>query len=188
MKSKLKTIFIILFIGILTNLQAEVLVFETYQDFTNKKATKYDEFRGFMHVSGNFKLLIRHNNKKESVKLKKIWGFTVKDALFRVGTKKYHPVRVIKVGEFVYYENGFAHAKISDNDSESASFQWGYFTYISKSINSEIIPIHYLGPFKKFGREHPPAKEFVDCVRKGREYYETNIRFCLRKTGFLEEE
>src|SRR5690606_19129909 len=112
-----------------------------------------------------------------------MWGFNYGDALFRIDKKHSQPTRVMNAGKIIYYENGIAHLSMIRDNSQSGSFSIGYYCYVSKNINSEMIPmpVRLISDarkrIKEFTEENPEYKNLFDCIEKNYNYF--NVRPCV---------
>ena len=195
----MKSLFALAFICIACVAQAQVTVFKTFEDFTNKNGETFDEYRRFFSDFGVYFLKVRKGKKSTKFRAKEIWGFSFKDALFRIDKAEGMPVRVLSVGKIIYYGNGFAHLDMVETGSNSSTFSFGYHAYVSKSLNSFIIPLeaHYKDQFyqvsfgmklKSFREDYPEYEPLFDCI--GGYYQSVNlIGNCVKEfeAGELEE-
>jgi hypothetical protein len=162
---------------------AQITVYRTYEDFKNKNGEKYDDYHGYSHSMGRVKLTFKKDGKKIKIHCRDMWGFSYKDAFFRIDKKYNQPTRVISIGKIIYYENGIAHLSMIRNNTKSGEFSIGYYCYVSKNINSELIPMPGLlisdarKKIKKFKEENPEYKELFDCIEKNYNYL--NVRPCV---------
>ena len=110
------------------------------------------------------------------------WGFTYNDQLFRVD-KLSQPVRVIINGKIIYYENGYANLCMIRDNTTNALFDIGYYCYVSKDLNSDIVPFpstimsDAYGQIKTFKTENPKYKTLFSCIEKNYKY--ENVRACV---------
>lgn len=182
--NKLKSTAILLFILVTFVGNAQVTVYKSYEDFQNKKGENYDDYHGFMHSAGNVKLTFKKEGKKNKIHCKEMWGFQYNEALFRIDNNN-QPARVISVGKIIYYENGIAHLSMIRDNKESGDFSIGYYCYVSKNINSELIPMpaslisDARKKIKKFKAENSEYKELFDCIENNYSYY--NVRPCVEE-------
>ena len=165
--------------------QAEVIVFETFQDFVDQKGTTYDDYHGYSHAMGAVKIILKDNGKKVKIKCRDIWGFVYNDALFRTDHVHDQPVRLLSFGKICYYENGIAHLNMLKNDSESGSFSIGYYCYVSATIDGTLVPMPSTllsdarKKIKKFKEANPQYKDLFDCIEKNYNYQ--NVRPCVEE-------
>ncbi|GDX47328.1 hypothetical protein LBMAG25_01460 [Bacteroidota bacterium] len=113
-------------------------------------------------------------------------GVYLQRCFFRIDKKYNQPTRVISTGKIIYYENGIANLSMLRDNSEIGAFKIGYYCYISKSIDSELIPMPQ-GQFNsdlrkkvtKFKEENPEYKELFDCIDNNYNYL--SVRSCVVK-------
>lgn len=129
------------------------------------------------------KLIFKKDGEKIKIHCNDMWGFIYEDALFRVDKKLNQPTRAISVGKIIYYENGLAHLGMIRDKEETAGFSIGYFCYVSKKLNSDIIPMpaslisDAYKKIKKFKKENPEYNELFDCIEK--DYNYRKVRSCI---------
>lgn len=156
---------------------SQVIVYETYEDFQANNGTKYERYKSYSWSAGGVRLILfDKNNKKNKIACRDFWGFKIGDALFRVEKGNTNPVRVISVGKLVYYENGFAHLNMIRTNSTSGNFERGYYAYLSKNINSEIITMPIGGwvewaSVTKFKKENPDYDPLFQCIEQDYDNY-----------------
>lgn len=180
---KVKLIIVLSFLLVRFITSAQITVYRTYEDFQNKTGEEYDDYLGYSHSIGTVKLILKKDDKKIKIHCRDLWGLNYKDAFFRIDKKYNQPTRIISSGKIVYYENGIAHLSMIRDNSESGKFSIGYFCYVSKSIDSELIPMpgelisDARKKIKKFKEENPEYKELFDCIEKNYNYI--NVRPCI---------
>ncbi|MCB0706260.1 MAG: hypothetical protein KDC34_13160 [Saprospiraceae bacterium] len=164
--------------------QSEVYVYETFADFQNDHGTAYDEFLSFSNALAHVTLKFKKSGVKYRIKCADIWGYSYKGVLFRVDQKLEQPTRVIcSNDDLVYYENGLAHMDMLRTNSPSGSFAIGYSCYFSKTINSQMFPVHnspvsvVSKRYKDFMYENPKLKPLESCI--GNIYSYTHVRGCV---------
>ncbi|UTW66905.1 hypothetical protein KFE94_01970 [bacterium SCSIO 12643] len=166
-----------------------ITVYKTYEDYQNKIGEKYDKYDGYIHSLGKVKLYLYKNGVKTKVKCADIWGFTYNTELFRIYKKDAQPVRVINNGSIIYYENGVAHLEMLATNSKSAELYVGYYCFLSKGINTPIIPMpgvwtitgYAKKQVKKFRKEYPEYSDLFDCIDENYRY--TKMRVCVQIYG-----
>lgn len=166
-----------LIIGIIFPSNAQFKVYSTFKDFENGKGIEYKTYKGNTLTAGNRTFWFSNTEDgKEKIKVpaKEIWGFTYKDHIFRVDG--YMLLMLVSLGKVAYYENGFAHLDMMIHNSSGGTFSDGYFCYLSKSLNSEVIP-YKQKDLKKFTEIHPEAKPLYDCNAHYSDY--EAIRKCV---------
>lgn len=183
--NKNKLILILLLMLLTSIAKTQVVVYRTFEDFQNEIGEEYDDYHSCSHTMGNVKLKFKKGGKKIKIHCKDLWGFTYKDAFFRIHKKHSKPTRLISLGKIAYYENGVAHLTMIKNNKDSGSFSIGYFCYLSKNIGSELIPMptNLISDVKKdiknFKEKHPEYKDLFDCIEK--DYHYLNVRPCIKE-------
>lgn len=69
---------------------------------------------------------------------KEIWGYLYKGKLFRSDKRTGQFAMLVSSGKICYYENGWAHTLMQENNTKSEEFAVGYYTYVSKSFKVRI--------------------------------------------------
>lgn len=144
MKNIIKVLFIAFFImsaPSLTNAQ-EIVVYDKFEDFINKKGTQYDQYTGFLSLVGKFTLKLNHNGQPVKIVCNDKWGFTYNNALFRMDDKKVY--RVMSIGKnLCYYEEGPPHLTAIEKKYDNVLFtiNGDPISFVSKSPTSIFIPI-----------------------------------------------
>ena len=179
----MKTIFFLFTFLISLAAHAEVVIYKTYQVYKDDKGEKYDDYHGFQHTKGNVILSFLKDDKKTKIACKDMWGFKYNDILFRTDVKNNQPVRVVVVGKICYYENGIAHLGMIRDKKDEGSFTIGNFCYLSKDLNSELLPMpkamimESKKEVNKFKAGNPQYKELFDCIEKNYTYQ--HVRTCV---------
>lgn len=160
-----------------------IIVYKTYEDFVEKKGVEYKgdyKLRSFALLPGiNNRTVTFKNrnkevteNKKVKIKLKRVWGFSYNGYLMRVEDSLPH--YLVSKGKICYYENGFSMVSLISKGHEFTAqnlhnfkdleSRWGVYSYISKSINSEIKKFSTKRQVKKMIKKMPEIKELYECV------------------------
>lgn len=161
MKQIIRFIFLlsIFFVSNLSNAQ-KLTVYNSYQDYTDKKGDIYDEYDNLSTSFSGYTLKLYKGEEKVKVLCKDIWGFEYGGNLFRiVADKGGFPCMLRSSGKICYYENGTAHINmIRDKSKKGQTIQGGIY-YISETINSSIEPLNLF----KFKKTHP---EIIECLKE----------------------
>jgi hypothetical protein len=179
---KIKSILVLLFLVISIFANAQIEIYRTYEDYQKKNGEKFDEYVGYFHSMGNVKLTFKKNGEKTKIFCKDMWGFLYKDVLFRVDNFN-QPTCVMSTGKIIYYENGIAHLEMIRDNKETGDFTIGYYCYVSKNLNSDIIPMPsslISDAYKKiriFKEENPQYSRLFDCIEKDYNFYK--VRACV---------
>ena len=164
----------------------QVVVFKTYKDYTDKKGTQYDDYYNMKwNASQNVTMIFKKDGDKVKIPCNEIWGFTFRGTLFRCDKVNCQPTCVISIGKVVYYENGEAHLEMIDKGSSSGSYEVGNFSYLSRDLNSELVPmpLSWAAAGKKkyveFTQKNPEFKKLYDCIETRYDYQK--IRNCVEQ-------
>lgn len=175
----MKTIITIISLGIATSLaiaQSNLKVYKTYEDFLNDKGEECTFKKIYWPSAVGIGVVAKKGDEKVKINSKNAWGYKFKEALFRFDRAHNQPVRVVSVGKIVYYENGQANMEMVEKESEYGSYKYGYQCYVSKNLNTDIVPLdtYILSDTKSkvaiFKKEHPEYNELFDCLGKRYEY------------------
>lgn len=184
MKKLLFTLSLLL-VTFIANSQAQIIIFRTFEDFQNENGEELDSYRHTITSMGNVNMVFKKGRKKVKINTKEFWGLIYKDALFRIDKKARQPVRLISVGDIMYYENGSAHLTMLKDNTNQGFFSKGSSCSVSKSINSEIINIPKLlsssneDPFNKFMKDNPDSSDLFECMKDDLEIQ--NVRKCVQE-------
>lgn len=147
---------------------AEVIVYNTYQDYI---ADKGDHYQEFVKYKGN-KIVVANEGTSESIKCSTIWGFKYSNALFRIYPEQNKPACLISEGKICYYENGYAHLGLLKDGHYDVFYVSGSQCYFSLSINSQMMAA--TGPptagnkkkMRQMIQEKPQVENLFNCIRK----------------------
>ncbi len=175
---------LILFLFLVTNaIAGELVIYKTYEDFQNKKPLENGEFISWRgsEVGGVF--TSRKNGKLDYVKTRDIWGFLYYDKLFRVCKEDGNPARLMNAGKIMYYENGYAHMRMLEQNSDKAFSDGGTNCYVSVDMSTDLISLNHYKVMSKYKpimalvATYPQYKPLFDCMGKG--YDTERIRKCI---------
>ncbi|MDA9773988.1 hypothetical protein N9B82_03435 [Saprospiraceae bacterium] len=198
--TQLLFVFIFCSLNALYSQAAEIILFETHEDYLNGKGTAYEgkyEFVGGIILWTRPVIRFRNLNalKDKSVyfdiQSKEIWGFKYGDHLFRIYDKYFIPVFVRESGDFIYYENGFAILEILDAgvslDSKLGDYktmQFGYTykaQFVSKSLRSRIYQFTPRMKSVRVLREIPSVRSVYDCIKETEGKRLDRSRKCMKQ-------
>lgn len=156
-------------------------IYETYDDYVNKKGKPLYEFIGFDWTLGIFNVYYRVKKKEEGREnVSKFYGFTVGDQFYRIIKSK--PYRVLMEGKIVYYENGLAHLNMLVGGEDEYGVEQGDRHVISENLNSEIVEFPSAKADKEFG-ERAELKGLFECVEKVKKKKTEKIRDCVKSNN-----
>lgn len=170
---------------------SQVTVYYTYDDFKNEKGENYDDYHGYFMASAITITFVK-NKKKHKIKCKDMWGFTYKDALFRIDEFNKVPARLMSFGKIFYYENGVAHLDILQRNSTVGSSPSSFMVFFSKSLETPVVACTSNKtmvariPYKKFKEDYPEYKALFDCMDGN--YSVTTGRECVSAFQGKEDE
>lgn len=154
-----------------TGLRAQTVLHTSYEDYLQHKGDSLGDFVDAYPVLGHFVLVFHtaDGTAERKVNTRRLWGFTYKNVLFRIARQEHMPVRLMTRGSICYYENGLAHLEMQRDHTESAFFADGERSYVSKDLQSEIVPAHFAAndhrsPSARFAREHPEYATVCTCI------------------------
>lgn len=158
---------------------SQVSIYKTYEDFQNGSSIDYDNLKKLLLYDQQVKLLLSSDGVVKKLGTKDIWGFLYKDVLFKVDHESggHDLVRVMSKGKLTYYENGWAHIQMIFHKRNSAFFnaKQGYESYVSKDLNSLLIPLSHGANYidikrakkrrKNFLEKYPEYNELIKCAK-----------------------
>lgn len=127
------------------------------------------DFVDLYPIMGQWTLIFEKDGAKRKVKCKDIWGFTYKGVLFRINDEGPIPVRLMTEGAVCYYENGFAHLVMQRDSIETAGYEFGHASYLSKDIKGPIVPALFKeadarSASGRFRSEYPMLEPLFKCI------------------------
>lgn len=146
-------------------LDMNVIVYTTYDDFTNEKGTKIGELYDYtiQKVFGipTIALKVKNNGEKERVDIKNEWGFSVGEYVFRV--VKGAAFKLVFLGKnLAYFENGSAHLTAIIDDEETLFFPDDGIRFLfCTGINEDAYTI---SQFKNKFKTNPIYTEICECL------------------------
>lgn len=158
-------------------------IYRTYDDYINNDLDTMQLYLGYTHPKVAVTLQFVKNSEEFKVKCKDIWGFRLGPRLFRIDAKTGQPACVINVGNFVYYENGPSYMDGYKSKKASIEFTFGYFSYFSLNINSEMIPYDQksneaMSRYNSFKKTNPRFEFLFKCIGKTEDY--AKLRSCVK--------
>ncbi len=143
-----------------------VVVYSSYEQYKLKKGDAYDEY---VTWKSGASLVVKHNGNEEKVSSKNMWGFTYKNALFRICEIYNAPARLMSNKNIYYYENGLIHLTMLRDSVNSAQTNSGSLFYVSQTMQSEVLPIDYRSKatksaLKRFLKMFPQHKSIIACL------------------------
>lgn len=187
---KFRSLLILSLLIFALSIKADVIIYKSYDSYKKDIGERYDDYKSYYHTNGNVKLKFLKDGKKVKINCKDIWGFKYNDVLFRIDKRHTQPTRVISVGKICYYENGVAHLQMMKKNTTEGNFSVGYYCYVSKNLNSELIPMpgslisDARKKIKRFKAANSQYKKLFDCIEKN--YHYKNVRPCVE--AFEKEE
>lgn len=153
-------------------------VYETYDDYVNKKGQPMHEFIGFDWTLGILNIYYRITKKEEGrLNATKIFGFSVGEQFYRVIKSK--PYRVLMEGKIVYYENGLAHLNMLVGGEDEYGVEQGEWHMISADMKSELVEFPSSKATKEFG-DRAELKAMFECVDELKKKKTEKVRECVK--------
>ncbi|MFT4526702.1 MAG: hypothetical protein ACI85F_002879 [Bacteroidia bacterium] len=154
-----------------------LIVFQTLDEERFDKGQNVGDFIGYDWTLGKLTLLTfidKRNSRRHSAK--DLWGFKVGDQTYRIVEARAY--RVLDKGNGVYYENGFAHMNMQMDDEGESDVELGSYSFLSKSLDSEIVEIPSRKAEKFFETDGSLAA-FLECIKKLKPHKTEKIRECM---------
>lgn len=161
----IRSLVLLLLFSIPVFVTAQVIVYETLQDYQEDKGTSYDNCFGWSKIFGKYQIRLKKDGKMVNVHCKKIWGFTYKDQLFRSTGESGKFGMLISERGVCYYENGVAHLDLLRFNKENINFPKDHFAYFSDNLGTELFP-YDSGNIKYLKEVLPKHHDLFDCIKR----------------------
>jgi hypothetical protein len=166
------------------NLKAQdtVVVFKDYASFVNNSGETYNRMVGYSNKIVKTTIHLKKDSVESKIKCKDIWGFTYNGVLFRTDERTGQMARLVSIGKICYYENGIGHLIMMRDKTTKEEFYWGYYCYVSKSLNSTMAPfpspeVQVSDAHKQIRRFRKANPEYEKLFISMNKYYNyTNVR------------
>ncbi|MFT3884288.1 MAG: hypothetical protein QM724_02305 [Flavobacteriales bacterium] len=152
-----RTVLLLLLGVMLRSAAAQTVVYPAYEQYVQHRGDTLGDFVEAYPVLGRFVLVFGKDDGQERVHSRRIWGFTYNGVLFRIREADSMPVRLMAKGAICYYENGLAHLEMQRDHVEQAFFNDGERSYLSKDLQSEIVPAHFTEGDRRILQRAVPA-------------------------------
>jgi hypothetical protein len=119
---------------------AQSLLFRSYDAYTAKQGEAVDGLIDIVPQLGRFTVTFEKDGRRKHVPTRKVWGFMNNGALYRIEQEGKLPVRLMAQGAIFYWENGLAHLRMQRDSTEASGFEYGYAAYLSRDLQSIIVP------------------------------------------------
>jgi hypothetical protein len=165
-------ILLLLFPLIGSGVLAQNRVYRSYAEYAANKGEQVD---GPFDVVPDFGRLVLQCSKAGAVQhipVRKLWGFTYHGFLYRIEPQGRLPVRLMAQGAIFYWENGIAHLRMQRDSTEAAQIEHGYASYLSRDVQSEIVPARFLpedtrSPSARFKKAWPAYADLLEHIGDG---------------------
>ena len=163
---------LLLALAISGGMMAQNVIFRSYAEYA---AQTGEQVEGQIDVAPNMgRLVVTYvkDGSKKHTPTRKVWGFLNEGFLYRIESEGNLPVRLMAQGAIFYWENGFAHLRMQLDSTEAAIVEYGYASYLSRDMQSEIVPAHFppddtKSPSAKFKAAWPAYAELLDRIGEG---------------------
>lgn len=151
---------------------AQNVIYRSYEEYTGKQGEEVDGPIDVVPDLGRFVVSYVKDGSKKHRPTRKVWGFLNGGALYRIEPEGHLPVRLMAQGAIFYWENGFAHLRMQHDSAEAAGFQYGQASYLSRDLQSEIVPASFKAddtksPSAKFKKAWPAYADLLDRIGEG---------------------
>ncbi len=146
-------------------IQLDVVLYSTYEDYTNGKGKKVGELYEYniMKTLGipTIKLKVKNGGSKQKIDVKEEWGFSVGENVFRI--IKGAPYKLVLKGDKIaYFENGSTHLTAIIFDEEILNFSSAEIRFLfGTGENNET---YTLNQFKQKFKNETEYKEVCECL------------------------
>lgn len=154
-----------------------LIVFSSLEQERMDKGQNVGDFIGYDWTLGKLTLLTyvdKKNSRRHSTK--DLWGFKVGGHTYRIVEARAY--RVLDKGNGIYYENGFAHMNMQMDDEGESDVELGSYSFLSKSLDSEIVEIPSRKA-EKFFESDGSLAAFLECIKKLKPHKTEKIRACM---------
>ncbi|MEO8733486.1 MAG: hypothetical protein ABI373_04055 [Flavobacteriales bacterium] len=161
---------------------AQNAIFRTYKEYVDSTGLPVQGVIDVVPRMGRFVVTYKKDGSEERIPCKKVWGFRYNNILFRIEPEGDMPVRLMSHGAVYYWENGFAHLHMQHDSTEASSFEYGRAAYLSKTIQSAIVPASFnaddtSSASAKFRDANPAYASMISCIGEGSEL--DSVRQCV---------
>lgn len=167
-----RLLLLFLALGISCGLMAQNVIYSSYAEYAAGKGEQVDGPIDVVPNLGRLVVTYVKDGSKKHIPTRKIWGFKNQGLLYRIESEGKLPVRLMAQGAIFYWENGFAHLRMQRDSSEAATVEYGYASYLSRDLQSEIVPAHFIpddtkSPSAKFKQAWPAYADLLDRIGEG---------------------
>ncbi|MBX2983801.1 MAG: hypothetical protein KF843_14075 [Flavobacteriales bacterium] len=173
---------LLLSLGISSGIMAQNVIYRSYGEYVENKGEQVDGLIDVVPNMGRFVVAYENAGSKKHVPTRKVWGFLNDGFLYRIEPEGKLPVRLMAQGPICYWENGLAHLRMQRDSTEAAIVEYGYASYLSRDLQSEIVPAHFTAddtksPSAKFRQAWPAYSELLDRIGEGTDM--DSVRQCV---------
>lgn len=136
----MRNLLLILLLCTTTAVMAQNVLFGSYEAYTAKQGETVNGPIDVEPQLGRFTVAFEKDGRKQHIPTRKVWGFMNNGALYRIEQEGSLPVRLMAQGAIFYWENGFAHLRMQQDSAGAAGFEYGHASYLSRDVQSEIVP------------------------------------------------
>ncbi len=163
---------LLLCLVISSGMMAQNVIYHSYSEYVAEKGEQVDGRIDVVPDMGRLVVTYLKAGSKKHVPTRKVWGFMNEGFLYRIEPEGKLPVRLMAQGAIFYWENGFAHLRMQRDSSEAATVEYGYASYLSRDMQSEIVPAHFTpddtkSRSAKFKQAWPAYSELLDRIGEG---------------------
>lgn len=150
-------------------------IFESFVDQQTNNGKYVGEYSSYSWSTtvgiGTNSLWINDNSKR--IPMKNMWGFKIGDYTFRMGDKPNIPLTVIKMGEKVFYVDGYVYLNYLKGEDLSTTRTTEPIFY-SDELNSKIYKIEDI---IKNEKENPQLSDLCECINANKKQRNPTAKF-----------
>lgn len=148
------------------------MLYHSAADHAQNKGDTVEGAIDVMPSMGRFVVVYVQGGKRKQVATRKVWGFMNKGALYRIEPEGNLPVRLMAQGPIYYWENGLAHLRMQNDLLEASGISYGWASYLSQGLESEIVPAVFGGSpaipaAERFRAERPEYATLLGQIGTG---------------------
>ncbi len=178
----MRSFILLLSLGIAAGALAQNVIYRNYDEYVAKQGEAVDGNIDVAPDLGRFVVRYVKDGRKKHIASRKVWGFLNDGFLYRIEPEGHLPVRLMAQGAIFYWENGLAHLRIQRDSSGASGFEYGHASYLSREIQSEIVPAIFKADdtkssSAKFKEAWPAYAELLERIGEGTDM--DSVRQCV---------
>ncbi|MBZ0206413.1 MAG: hypothetical protein K8H89_08815 [Flavobacteriales bacterium] len=187
----MRSLILLLTLGTTVGAMAQSVIYRSYGEYAENMGEPVDGTIDVVPDMGRFVVKYVKDGRKKHIASRKVWGFRNNGFLYRIEPEAHLPVRLMAQGAVYYWENGIAHLRIQRDSTEAASFEYGHASYLSREVQSTIVPAIFTADdtkssSAKFREAWPAYADLLKCIGEGADM--DSVRQCVVNYAVAVEE